>query len=189
MTSYARTAIRRLSIRGFRSIRSLELTEIPDLVVLHGPNGAGKSNLLLAAQLVLRAAQMPTALPMQREGAVTLPLSDADSSLGLRPDDFHFGAAPEIRVGVDVALGTKAAEIVGAPQDRPLGRLSMELVVQRVTPGELRFWFERAEIEGLASLGPETDPARLSARLKLDDRRGQRRLARANQTNLEVQLA
>ena len=42
------------------------------LVVLHGPNGAGKSNLLLAAQLLLRAAARPGCLPIGRDQARVL---------------------------------------------------------------------------------------------------------------------
>jgi hypothetical protein len=154
MAEYTRTAIRSLSIRGFRSIGSVDLPEIPDLVVLHGPNGAGKSNLLLAAQLVLQAAVLPD-LPLGSERANDLSLQEADKLLGLRPEDFHYPGLPEIRVAIDVALGTKAAEIVRAP-DRPLGRVSMEVVIQLPTDKKIRYWFERADLDG-ALFGQVTD--------------------------------
>jgi hypothetical protein len=171
MTEYVRTAIRRLSIRGFRSIRSVDLEDVPDLVVLHGPNGAGKSNLLLAAQLVLRAATRPGELPVGRDSAVGLSLSEGDKSLGLRPDDFHYGQLPEIRVAIDVVLGTKAAEIVRAPVEHSLGRLSMEVVVQLPADDEIRFWFERADLDGTTSLGPITDAGKQELRRALSSTR------------------
>jgi hypothetical protein len=188
MSGYQRTAIRRLSIAGFRSIRSLELRDIPDLVVLHGPNGAGKSNLLLAAQLVLRAAAMPGDLPVSRERAVDWPLVEADKLLGLRPDDFHFGALPEIRIGLDVDLGTKAAAIVGIPRDQQLGMLSLELVVQKESESGLRYWFERADVDGEISLGPDTDPDRQEVRQSLAHQRNIEAMTRAQLTSQEASL-
>jgi hypothetical protein len=147
MSDYKRTAIRRLSVRGFRSIRALERTEIPDLVVLHGPNGAGKSNILQAVQLVLRAAARPEVLPVGPDGSVSLSLKNADNALGLRPEDFHYPGLPEIRVAIDIALGTKATEIVRAPS--PLGQLSIELVVQLPADDRIQYWFEHAAVDGL----------------------------------------
>jgi len=158
MTEYARTAIRRLSIRGFRSIRSVDLDEIPDLVVLHGPNGAGKSNLLGAVQLILRAAVLPGDLPVGGGRARVLSLKDADTSLGLRPEDFHYPGLPEIRVAIDVAIGTKATEIVRAPPDHTLGPLSMEIVIQLPADDRITYWFERADVGGAAQLGQVTLP-------------------------------
>jgi energy-coupling factor transporter ATP-binding protein EcfA2 len=166
MTGYARTAIRRLSIRGFRSIRSLELTDIPDLVVLHGPNGAGKSNVLLAAQLVLRAASRPQVLPVGRDAAHRMELRSADALLGLRPEDFHRPGLPEIRIAIDVALGTKAAEIVRAPAGLPIGQLSMELVAWLPADDEIQYWFERVAIDGVDLL----ERSRTGAEMLLDVR-------------------
>ena len=189
MAEYVRTAIRRLAISGFRSIRSLELRDIPDLVVLHGPNGAGKSNLLLAAQLVLRAAALAGELPVYRESASRLSLAEADKSLGLRPDDFHFGAPPEIRVRLDVTLGTKAAEILAAPGESSLGCLKLELVVQQTRPGELFFWFPRADIDDTISLGRDPDPERNRLRETLVSLREQEAEHRAQMSVLEKSLA
>jgi ABC-type transport system involved in cytochrome c biogenesis ATPase subunit len=149
MSSYTRTAIRRLSIRGFRSIRSLELIEIPDLVVLHGPNGAGKSNVLLATQVVRRALTRSGDLPIGKENAVTLSQTDANETLGLRPTDFHFGASPEIRIGFDVSLGTRAIELIKAPMDGPIQKLSVDIVVQLISDTEMLYWFDRAEIDDI----------------------------------------
>src|SRR5262249_23767360 len=137
MTEYARTAIRRLSIRGFRSIRSVELEGIPDLVVLHGPNGAGKSNLLLAAQFALRA---PMVLNVGRDKVVELPLKRAEELLGLRPEDFHYGGSREIRVAIDVEVGTKAAEMMRVSRGRLPKLISMEVVVELLADDSIRGW-------------------------------------------------
>ena len=189
MNGYQRTAIRRLSIQGLRSIRSLELTDIPDLVVLHGRNGAGKSNLLLAAQLVLKAAAIPGELPVGLDKARSLSLEQADRSLGLRSADFHFGVLPQIRIALDVDLGTKAAEIVRAPKDLALGRLSMELVVQLASDGELRYWFERADVAGAILLGPEKDPLKQGLRQQLESTRAQLAQEAAEMAQQEATLA
>jgi predicted ATPase len=189
MDPYARTAIRRLSIRGFRSIRSLELPEIPDLVVLHGPNGTGKSNLLLATQLVLRAAARPGELPIGREHAISLSLGQADKELGLRPDDFHYGAIPEIRVAVDVALGTQAVEMVRVPAGRQFARLALEIVVQLASDSELRYWFERADLDDSFSLGTSANPAMQALRQQLDNVRGQVERQRATLVEQEEVVA
>lgn len=105
MSTYQRTAIRRLAVRGYRSLKDVVVEDIPDIVVLHGPNGSGKSNLLRAAQLLLRAAGQPSLLPTGNVNAVSLSLQDADRELTLRPDDFHFGSIPQIRVALTIELG------------------------------------------------------------------------------------
>lgn len=160
MSDYTRTALRRLGIRGFRSIRELELDAIPDLVVLHGPNGSGKSNLLLAVQLLLRAAAIPGDLPLGREQARVLPLPQAEELLGLRPDDFHHGAAPELGVRIEVALGTRAVEMIALEKREAIGRLHLELIVQQTDDASLSYYFERADIDGKVLLGSEHSPER-----------------------------
>jgi predicted ATPase len=69
MSEYVRTAIRRLRIEGYRSLRSVELRDLDEMVVLHGPNGSGKSNLLRAAQLIFRWAALEGELPNSRADA------------------------------------------------------------------------------------------------------------------------
>lgn len=155
---------------------------------MHGPNGAGKSNLLLAAQLVLRAAALPGELPPSREKARTLALVEADKQLGLRPDDFHYSAPPEIRVQLDVVLGTRAAEIVGAPKETPLGTLSLGLVIQETRYGELNYWFERADVDGKISLGPESDAERRRISQELTHVRSQLALRRKELQEAENSL-
>ncbi len=51
--------LRRIAIRGFKSLLDVEL-ELPRLAVLFGPNAAGKSNILDAVQLLARAGTQRT---------------------------------------------------------------------------------------------------------------------------------
>lgn len=141
MTDYTRTAIRSLSIKGFRSIRSLELENIPDLVVLHGPNGSGKSNLLLAAELVIRAATLPGELPFHQRGAVTLSLAEADRLLKLRPDDFCNGEDPEIQIAITLELGSRVAEMLGLKKANLRTRVSLRMIVAQTAENALRYLF------------------------------------------------
>jgi len=52
--------LRRLSIRGFKSIRQAGPIELAPLTVLYGPNASGKSNLIDAVQLLSRLASERT---------------------------------------------------------------------------------------------------------------------------------
>ena len=146
MTDYTRTAIRSLSIKGFRSIRSLELENIPDLVVLHGPNGCGKSNLLLAAELAIRAATLPGELPVTQESAAIVSLADADKLLKLRPDDFCNGEDPKIQIAITLVLGSRALGLLKlkASDYEPNPELSMRLVIEQLNSSTLRYWFAKA---------------------------------------------
>ncbi len=114
----ARTAIRRLSVQGYRSLHDVTLDDLPDLVVLHGPNGAGKSNLLRAARLALQVVRLFYTI---RTNTTTteLTLAKAQKELDLRPDDFRRGlvgrdGVPEMRISltVDVKEGVDKARPV-----------------------------------------------------------------------------
>jgi ABC-type transport system involved in cytochrome c biogenesis ATPase subunit len=185
MSHYARTAIRRLSIRGFRSIRSLELTDLPDLVVLHGPNGAGKSNLLRAAHLALVAASLPGELPVGSAQASVLSLVEADQLLDLRPDDFHLGGLPEIRVELTIDVGRRASEFVGTPNEGLGQRLRLSLVVQQPSDRELRYWFDRAELDDGTKLGPDENPERLKLEKRLIEVQREEALTRSSLLEFE----
>jgi predicted ATPase len=52
--------ITRLRIRGYKSLKEIELTDLSALVVLFGPNAAGKSNLLDALDLLASLAREDT---------------------------------------------------------------------------------------------------------------------------------
>lgn len=52
--------IKRLRIRGYKSLKDVELTDLSRLVVLFGPNAAGKSNLLDAFDLLAHLATEDT---------------------------------------------------------------------------------------------------------------------------------
>jgi ABC-type transport system involved in cytochrome c biogenesis ATPase subunit len=147
MSEHRRTAIRKLSVRRYRSLSEVVLDDLPEIIVLYGPNGAGKSNILRAVQLVLRAASLPAPLPMKREEAVVMTLPEADKALALRPDDFRFGDLPEIRVSLEIELGTRAREILSLPSERTLSRLDLTGIFQLDSDKAVRFWFERAHAD------------------------------------------
>lgn len=145
---HRRTAIRGLSVCRYRSLENVVLEDLPPLIVLYGPNGSGKSNLLRAVQLALRAAALPELLPIRRQDAMTLQLQEADQRLHLRPDDFRFGDLPEIRIGLKIDLGPRAHAIALLPEDIRPARLELEAVFQMDGTKAIRFWFERALLDG-----------------------------------------
>jgi len=178
MSEHKRTAIRTLSVRRYRTLSAVELDDLPPIIVLYGPNGAGKSNILHAAQLVLRATAAPGDLPTKRELAASFSFADADERLHLRPDDFRHAELPEIRVSVEIALGTRAMEILLPPSGREYSRLGLEAVFQLVGENGIRLWFERATIDEI-EIGPPTDPAE----------RGRRNAVAAARSSLAQALA
>jgi energy-coupling factor transporter ATP-binding protein EcfA2 len=184
MAPYSRTAIRSLSIRGFRSIRSLDLDGLPDLIVLHGPNGSGKSNLLRAVRLVLGSATLPSELPVTREKSVVLSLIEADKFLDLRPDDFHIGML-EIRIKISIELGNRSIALTGF-NGTLSDRITLELVIEQSSESELRYWFDKAETDSGIVLGGD-DNATLRQALVLA--RSKRADAKRQLTELELQLS
>lgn len=174
MSEYRRTAIRRLSVRRYRSLRDVVLDDLPEVIVFYGKSGTGKSNLLRAVQLALRAAALPGALPTNRDEAVAMPLPEADRALSLRPDDFRFGDLPEIRISVEIDLGTRAREIIRPPSGRELSRLELEAVFQLPDNRVTRFWFERAHIDGSLSLGRPSEAQRRLALQLIEEVRDRR---------------
>jgi predicted ATPase len=52
--------IRRLAIKGYKSLRAVELTDLSRIVLLYGPNASGKSNLLDALDLLGHLAREDT---------------------------------------------------------------------------------------------------------------------------------
>lgn len=146
-SEYRRTAIRRLSVRRYRSLKAIDLVDLPPLVVLYGPNGSGKSNFLRAVQLALRAAALPDVLPMKRQDAIIMQLPEADQKLDLRPDDFRFGDLPEIRVSLTVEIGSRAQAIFALVEGMKPEKLDLEVVFQLDGAKSIRFWFERATLD------------------------------------------
>jgi hypothetical protein len=149
MPEHIRTRIKALSVRGYRSLRQLELVDLPELIVLFGPNGSGKSNILGAARLALRAAVCAgSRLPWEEEQPGVLSLEEANTELELRPDDFAHGEPPEIRVAMEVALGTRAREVALPPRRMSFGSLFLDVVFQDPGDKTIRYWFKRADVDG-----------------------------------------
>ncbi|MFH1465769.1 MAG: AAA family ATPase [Pseudomonadota bacterium] len=186
---YRRTALRRVHIRGYRSLRDLTLEGLPDLVVLHGPNGVGKSNILRAVRLALAAATQEGELPIGRENGRDLSWVEADRRLGFRADDFCANGPQRLTVELGLDLGPRAVEVVKPPEGGALATLSLAFVLESVQSTGIRFWFERAELDGGRSLGPETEPRRRSQLQQLDQWRANHANAVAVFEAHRVQLA
>jgi energy-coupling factor transporter ATP-binding protein EcfA2 len=189
MSDHKRTMIRRLSVRGYRSLREVDLDDLPPVVVLYGPNGSGKSNILHAVRFILRAAMEPGDLPATAAGATTLSLPDVESRLDLRADDFTVGATPEIRVSLEIEIGSRAIDIVRAPAGRTLSRLHLGCVVQMASASTVRVWFERADVDGALRLGPSDDPKERGVRAQLDQIRAAHNQLEASRAVQQQQLA
>jgi energy-coupling factor transporter ATP-binding protein EcfA2 len=137
MSEYIRTAIRRLDIEGYRSIRALSLADIPNLVVLHGPNGAGKSNILAAAQLVLKAMYARADWPQLNDAVIPLPLTEANRLLGIRPEDFFVGGPRKIRIRLELLLGSRVAAWMNDSGQESIP-MSLELVIEPIGDDEIQ---------------------------------------------------
>ncbi len=105
-------ALHRLTVRGFRSIRSLENFEVRGINVLIGANGAGKSNLLGVFRSVSELARGRWHIHVKQEGG---------------PDALLFGGrrtAPSLEIALSFDRGhyryTFSAEAAG--DDLVLGR-------------------------------------------------------------------
>lgn len=161
MSEHRRTAIRKLVIQRYRSLKEVVLEDLPEIIVLFGPNGSGKSNILRAVQLVLRAAGRPGVFPMSRQDAVTLTLSEANTELDLRPDDFRHGDIPEIRVEIEIDLGQRALEMVLPPGGLGLSNLKLEGVFQLDDGAHrsVRYWFQSADLNDRVRLGEPSEPS------------------------------
>lgn len=163
MTMYRRTAIRKLSVQRYRSLKAVVLEDLPEIIVLYGRNGSGKSNILRATQLLLRAAGRPGPLPTSLQEAVSLSLPQANLELDLRPDDFRHGDLPEIRIALEIELGTRAKEIVRAQSGHEPKRLELQGVFQSSGDRGIRYWFERAWCDNGIELGMPSDPSQRGA--------------------------
>lgn len=108
----SRTRIVSLKIEGYRSIRSLELTGLGEVVVLHGKNGSGKSNILRALRLAVEAFLLRWThnnnLGDTRESRLTISWEQAGEKLGFRREDLHRPRASRVRLQVSMGLSSNA---------------------------------------------------------------------------------
>src|SRR4030065_711196 len=89
-------ALDRLTIKGFKSIRSLEDFELRNLNVLIGGNGAGKSNLVDFFRLLRAMMELP--LPHLQNSSLRSHVADGGGS-----DDFLFNG-PKTTKCIEAAL-------------------------------------------------------------------------------------
>ncbi|MEX1366951.1 MAG: AAA family ATPase [Nannocystaceae bacterium] len=136
-SGYVRTRISRLKVSGYRSLYDVELTDLPDVLVLLGRNGAGKSNLMRVPGLVLQWAAQ--AEGSTRAKPLRLEYLEANRLLDLRPTDFSNGRPPELRIELDMQLGTAMGQRVNRSPE-PLGELKLVAHAQDTGRG-LSLWF------------------------------------------------
>lgn len=129
----ARTKIIALKIEGYRSIRSLQLADLDDVVVLHGKNGSGKSNILRAVRLGLRAFQFLWDRALfdreARPARVGLSWSEALSQLDFRQEDLHRPSGSRCRIHLSIGLSADKAPLGVAFQPGEQLRLNLGVVL------------------------------------------------------------
>ena len=113
MSSYRRTKITRLRVAGLRSLRDVELVDLPDLVVLHGPNGSGKSTLGRAVGLALKWIGL-----VSGQGTLQQLYPGATAQLSIEPDDFARGGTGQLTIELDIEVGPRVASILRLPSLR-----------------------------------------------------------------------
>ena len=189
MANHSRTYIQRLKVTGYRRLRCVELADLPPIIVFYGPNGSGKSNLLRAIRLLLTAVGLAQVLPLRREEGHRLSMGEANSELGLRAEDFFRGGPKEIRVALEVALGSRAVSILGQALPSDSSTLFLEGVFQEHAEDQLIFWCERADVDGILSLGPSQEPGSAHARQQIAIHRSALEQATLQTAALRAQVA
>jgi ABC-type transport system involved in cytochrome c biogenesis ATPase subunit len=159
-SEYVRTRIARLKVSGYRSLYDVELDDLPDIVVFHGKNGTGKSNLMRVPSLVLGWAGLVPWYKFNAEKPMRASYVDADGC-GIRPTDFSSGHRPELRIELDVELGTASGLVVNHTQE-PLGHLSLVACADDNGDG-ISFWFEKMALSGVSLLDREGQAQLFSA--------------------------
>ncbi len=184
-TAYEPTRIRRLYVRGYRSIHELDLVDLPQIVVLHGENGAGKSNILRAMALPLRWVGSEMTIAANRETSARIDYVSADTQLGIRRDDFNKTGQHEMQFRVEIELGARARQSVGDLPSPAL--LVIDVVAQDVGDG-IRWWARQAQIgEELSLTGDDAQQGAILRR-EIDQQRITIGQAQANLQGLYEQL-
>ena len=144
-------AIRRVTVHGYKSIRSLEQFDVRPLNVLIGANGAGKSNFIGVFHVLAAAAQGNLKLTVARAGGAQLQLYAGDE-----PQQITFaldigGHAYSVTFG----RSTQDHLLVEAETIRyalPGGGFSEYVSGAAGEPEtSLKSWYERAEAAGFAT--------------------------------------
>lgn len=121
--SSLRGKIRRVSIRGFRSLASVDALELPQLAVLVGANGSGKSNLIRFFEMLSYSLKARN-------------LQDFVLKQGGGDDQLFFGARTTPRMEASIELNT----------DQGTNEYSMALA--HVAPDTLAFAQEAFRFSG-----------------------------------------
>lgn len=86
------TALRRLTVRGFKSIRELDELELRNLNVLIGPNGAGKSNFIGLFRMLAEMVEQRLQLYVQEHDGPDALLFGSRKETDELVAEFYFGS-------------------------------------------------------------------------------------------------
>ncbi|MFA6955908.1 MAG: AAA family ATPase [Thermoanaerobaculia bacterium] len=129
------TALRRLTVKGFKSIRALEEFELRKLNVLIGPNGAGKSNFIGLFRMLAETVERRLQLFVQQEDG---------------PDALLFGSRKETsKLVAEFYFGRNGY------------RITLEPAGQRLVFSREQTWFEGDFVTTPHSLGSGHEEAKL----------------------------
>ncbi len=86
-------------------------------------------------------------------------MHDANKTLGLRPEDFHFGSLPEIWVEMSLELGYRAiASILNIKLGPEPVQLEVNAAFRLVGDSAVQFWFEQFAIIGVQGAVDRAEP-------------------------------
>lgn len=134
------TMITRLKVSGYKSLKHVELQDLPDLVVLFGPNSAGKSNLLDALDLLAHLATEDTlvaAFQNHRGNRLERPLPVRWFFFG--GDDYPSLSPREIYFELDILLQPRIVEEINSDLEERERQAHLERPYTRVTQSRLRY--------------------------------------------------
>jgi predicted ATPase len=135
-----------LTIKGFRSIRELTLSDLPRAVIFYGPNGSGKSNVLEAIRLAVELLQSS-----QRDSAFEIEsLEKGIKTEIFKLEDFHSGLFHRV-----CEVSIKLEGVFTGPL-KDLKRLEVTVGIQQLFPGLIVYGvkpivFESANYTGTTS--------------------------------------
>ena len=102
--------IRRIDIRGFRSLKKTQVTGLMSKNIFYGDNGSGKSNVLLALETIFKSKQLEPGISVEGEAiGDSQPRRSTPFWRGEIPnfgDDFYMGGGDPISFEVFLKVVT-----------------------------------------------------------------------------------
>jgi hypothetical protein len=142
--------IERLHVENFRSIRSLDLTDIPDIAVFYGPNGSGKSNVLAAIDAFWRLLESGAHTQFHEQISLV--------TEGFTAEDLHRGGpGGSIVFEGTVAFGERADGPISQKAERVSVRFGVTVTPRGVQGRVLRLETSQARTPNLSPDIEETE--------------------------------